>query len=269
MALDINATWERSAGATSYKVRVRVNSGVWSEYTVTDNSFYLDGFSLNDFVEASVRGVNDAGQSEWTDIDSVTILGALPNPLSGLTATGTSTGIRLDWNDNATNETEYRIYRSDGGIGTPDGWTWSLLHTTAPNVETYEDVLAAGTTKYYIVIAVSPRGANPTLANSYTSHVTATVPFPDPPTGLLVTDEGSGRVGASWDAVVGALEYEYRYNTDGGAFSLGISTGLTTSFTNLGIFVDNTSVCVQVNVRTINGISDWSSSVCTIIFNPA
>ena len=199
MALDINGIWKGAAGATSYKVRVRVNSGTWTEYEVTDNSFYLGGFSLNDFVEASVRGVNDAGQSEWTNIDSITILGALPNALSGLTATGISTGIRLDWDDNAVNETGYRIYRSEGGGGTPDTWTWTLIHTTAANIETYEDLLAEGAVRYYIVIAESPRGVNPTLANSYTSYVTTVAGLvPNAPTLLSATTVSTSRIDLSW-----------------------------------------------------------------------
>ena len=263
MALDINAVWERSSGATSYKIGVRVNSGAWVEYASTTNSFNLGGFSLNDFVEARVRGVNDAGQSEWTDIDSVTILGALPTPLSGLTATGISTGIRLDWNDNADNETGYRIYRSIGGGGNASTWTWTLIHTTAANIETYEDTLAEGTVRYYIVIAVSPRGANPTLDNSYANYVTTVAGLiPIAPSNLVATAVSTSQIDLSWtDNSTNETGFKiYRKKAGEALLTLHDTVGVgVTTYEDTGLDAD-TEYTYQVRASGVVGDSDFSNS---------
>jgi len=89
-----------------------------------------------------------------------------PTAPSNLTATAVSgSQINLTWRDNSADETGFRIDRKIGA-----GGTWSLAATTGANVEALSDrELAAGTTYYYRVQAVSGSGSS-----AYSSEAWAT-----------------------------------------------------------------------------------------------
>lgn len=79
---------------------------------------------------------------------------AAPATPTGLAATVISTArIDLAWTDAATNETEYRVYRSTDNV------TFSLLDTLAAGTESYSDTtITSGTTYYYKVAAYNAGG---------------------------------------------------------------------------------------------------------------
>lgn len=82
--------------------------------------------------------------------------GSIPAPSAptGLSATVISTSrIDLAWTDAATNETEYRVYRSTDNV------TFTLLDTIAAGSESYSDTsITSGTTYYYKVAAYNSGG---------------------------------------------------------------------------------------------------------------
>jgi subtilisin family serine protease len=83
---------------------------------------------------------------------------SVPNPPAaptGLTATAQNQRrIRLDWVDNANNETGFKIERKTGASG-----TWSQITTVGANVKSYTNSgLKAGTTYFYRVRATNASG---------------------------------------------------------------------------------------------------------------
>jgi hypothetical protein len=107
---------------------------------------------------------------------------------SGLTATAASaTQINLAWTDNSTNEDGFEIDRS------PDGSSWSLIHTTAANATSYNNTgLSEGTTYYYRVRATNTGGDS-----NYTSTANA-LTYPTAPTSLNAVQNGSTQIDLTW-----------------------------------------------------------------------
>ncbi len=111
-----------------------------------------------------------------------------------LTATAVSdTQINLAWTDNATDETGIEVER---GI---DGVNFALIHTTAADVEAYNNTgLSAATLYYYRVRAVNVGGAS-----SYSNTASATTyngPLspPEAPSVLTATPVSIDQINLAW-----------------------------------------------------------------------
>jgi len=104
-------------------------------------------------------------------IDNYSVLAAgLPQAPSNLTATAASqTQVNLTWQDNATNETGFKIERST------DGTNFTQIATVGANATTYSDSgLSSGTAYYYRVRATNAAGDSPysNTASAITSGTT-------------------------------------------------------------------------------------------------
>lgn len=93
------------------------------------------------------------------------LLGGLvaPDAPTNLVATQNGSDVDLTWTDNATNETEYRIYRSSDGV------TYSLIDTIAADSTSYTDT-APGSGIWYYKVA-SANGAGEALSDAATVYV--------------------------------------------------------------------------------------------------
>ena len=89
--------------------------------------------------------------------DVVTVTVAVPVAPSNLTASAVSSSqINLRWQDNSSNETEFRIQRKTGA-----GGTWGQIATVGANSTTYANTgLAANMTYYYRVRACNAAGCS-------------------------------------------------------------------------------------------------------------
>ena len=147
---------ERGLGSGSAPTYVRIgtvaaNIRAYSDATASPSTTY----------SYRVIAFNSAGNSAPSNRVIATTLGAVPAAPTGLTATVLTTGtrfgasIRLDWVDNANNETGYEVYRSTNQT------TWTRLTTTGANVRTYTSGgLTRGVTYYYRVRAINAAGAS-------------------------------------------------------------------------------------------------------------
>ena len=115
-----------------------------------------------------------------------------PAAPSGLTATALSTTqIRINWTDNANNETGFQIDRSPNGTS---GWT--QIATVGNNIVTYTNTgLTTGTAYYYRVRATNAGG---TSADSNVATATTLVTLPTAPSGLTATALSATEIRLNW-----------------------------------------------------------------------
>lgn len=95
------------------------------------------------------------------------------NFTNALTAGATpSSSLTVNWNDNATNETNYVLERST------DGTTFSVIATLGANTTSYNEAGLIPNTQYYYRV----KATNATESSVYTSNTATTPPVPSAPT---------------------------------------------------------------------------------------
>lgn len=164
-------------------------------WDATPGTLLLDRFVDDHYVTAlgwSPDGTRLAFGNEDGTIEIVPVLGTAPMAPFNLAALRLSANsIRLDWTDNSTDESEFRIERSENGI---DGWT--EIHTLAPDETTYTDEdLDFSTVYYYRVRAY--RGSD----NQYSeySNIVDILTIPATPLNLAVSAVPFAKTNLSWE----------------------------------------------------------------------
>lgn len=126
------------------------------------------GFHNNSMDNPTVDGVIMLQRTfQWAMGDAVTAGEAAPAAPTNLVATSFGAdGISLSWIDNSTNESGFKIERSEAAPG-----SWAEITQTSANISSYADLgLNAGTVYYYRVRAFNPAGDS---AYSNEAHATA------------------------------------------------------------------------------------------------
>ena len=127
-----------------------VNSGLWIDnivYTGENDEYEPESNVFGKFMSFDVRFNN--------------IYSTLKQP-TNLTTTATSTEITLNWDDNATGETGYKVYRSTNLRD------YELITSLGGGIETYEDTdVVIDTVYYYFIVPYNSVG------NGYASDVVA------------------------------------------------------------------------------------------------
>ena len=123
--------------------------------------------------------VDDEGKVYVADSRNhrIRVLTQLPPPPGAptrLTATAVSfSGIRLKWQDNSTNETEFEVQRRDDGSA-----RWIEIRTTASNATSFSDTGLKPTTTYHYRV----RAFNSSGASAFSNETSATTLEVFPPT---------------------------------------------------------------------------------------
>jgi len=127
-----------------------VNSGLWIDnivYTGENDEYEPESNVFGKFMSFDVRFNN--------------IYSTLKQP-TNLTTTATSTEITLNWDDNATGETGYKVYRSTNLRD------YELITSLGSGIENYEDTdVVIDTVYYYFIVPYNSVG------NGYASDVVA------------------------------------------------------------------------------------------------
>lgn len=140
--------------------------------TGTNVTSYLDeGLGANATYYYRVRATNAGGDSANSNVESATTLPNPPAAPSTLTGTALSqTSIRLDWIDNSSNETGFKVERSTNGT------TYTVVQTTAESeISFIDNGLTANTNYLYRVRATNSGG------DSAPSNVVSVMTLPAPP----------------------------------------------------------------------------------------
>ncbi len=186
------------------------------------NGAALTGTTYNDTTAPAgsasfyrVRTVDTAGNESAPATASATRPVAAPAQVTGVSATGSQSGIAVSWTASAAqNLTGYHVYRSATANG-----TYTKLNGAALTGTSYDDPTApAGATSYYQVTAVNPGGES---VRSATADATRPVAPPAQLTGVTATGSQSG-IAVSWTASSAqnlSGYHVYRSATDGGTYT--------------------------------------------------
>ncbi|MBI4187595.1 MAG: c-type cytochrome [Chloroflexi bacterium] len=241
----VNLNWVDNANdETGFRIERATNSS-FSVNLVTANTA-ANVISYSDTTVSGsttyyyrVHATNSAGDCVNYDLTSVTTPAptvAAPAAPTGLAAIAISAGqVNLNWVDNATNETGYRIDRA-----TNNTFTTNLITVnTAANAINYSDnTVSASTTYYYRLYAFNSAG------NSGASNIaTVTTPAPVPAqfySANCAVCHGTNGQGSSAPAVAGAAAPTTRFVVRGGGTTMPPFTTSqisNTDLTNLSTYV--------------------------------
>lgn len=165
----VSLTWSASAGATSYNVKRSTTSG--GPYTVIANptsTGHLDTTVVNGttyfYVVSALNAIGESADStQASATPSAPTIPAAPSNLT-LAANGKKK-IRLNWVDNSSNETGFKIERSTDGVN------FAEIATLGANIVTYQNTgLTSGVRYYYRLRATNAAGDS---AYSNTANIVA------------------------------------------------------------------------------------------------
>lgn len=113
-------------------------------------SFVDSGLTASKAYFYKVRAINEGSESNFTAVETATTLAmpltpAAPSNLDAVSGTGNT--ISLSWDDNSTNETGFRVYRSTNNID------FAVIATLSSNSNAYIDESAAASVLYYYYVA--------------------------------------------------------------------------------------------------------------------
>jgi hypothetical protein len=190
-ASQINLTWNDVATETGYTIERSLDGSTgWTQVGATSadaTTFSNTGLTAGTTYHYRVVATNSAGASPASNVAFASTNTApvvtTPAAPSNLTATATSrTSIRLNWTDNAGNETGYYVERSTNG-----GASFTRIATLGANAITYSNSGLKRSNSYvYRICAYNAQGTS-----AYSNTSSATTPrFSQPlsvPTSSLAT----------------------------------------------------------------------------------
>ena len=163
-ATRINLTWvDNASGESGYRVDRRIAGGTWAQITLlaANASAFADttvaaGNTYEYRVYAFITGAI-SGYSNTAVVTTPGGVGGAPGAPSGLTGTVTTKPqVRLNWTDNATNESSFTIQRRF------TGWIWGDVGVVGADITTFLDTTGIGNVTYeYRVVATSAGGSSP------------------------------------------------------------------------------------------------------------
>jgi fibronectin type 3 domain-containing protein len=131
--------------ATSTGTYVPIGTAPANVTTFTDS-----GLAASKTYFYKIRALTASSESAFTSVVSATTPAAPATPVAPtqLSAVGgANNSISLTWQDNSTNESGFRVYRST------DATTYALLATIGANTNAYTDLNTVAVTQYYYYVA--------------------------------------------------------------------------------------------------------------------
>lgn len=256
-------SWESASGSvTSYQLEREPAFPTGLRVFTAEQRSFNDTTGVGTF-RYRVRAMGPGGSSDWSEwmqIDVADIVPFSPAQLAGVDL-GDGVRVRLNWRDNADNETRFRVERqtqsSDGA------WAASTAIIIAPNTTQQIDTPGAGTHRYRIA-AVGSAGVSAftpwmpvTVAQIIQPDVQGeqTLSAPLAPVGFDVADNNNRRAGMTWQDV----------SDNESSFELervpAFGEGRVRVAANTTVYIDNSGNGeFQYRVRAVNeaGASDWS-----------
>jgi phosphodiesterase/alkaline phosphatase D-like protein len=223
----------------------------------TDNEEYIEYIAPSAGTYYIKANRYDSGKGFYDFHVSYSTVPTTPPAPSWLDATAISTSqITVTW-ENVSNETGYKIYRSQ----TPSG-TYNQIGTTPANTCTYTDQgLSSGTQYCYKVKAYNASGDS-----GFSPYDCATPPYSgtlSPPSWVNANPTSNTTMDITWENVSNETGYKvFRSPTSNGTYSqIGTTSANVCSYPDQGLS-QNTQYCYKIKAYNGNGDSDFSPSDC-------
>lgn len=172
-------------GSTSHTVTAV--GGEFDSGTITVNNSWSYTFNT-----VGVFNYRDDYNTSLTGTITVSDSNAPPDPPSGLTATAfSSTRIDLNWTDNSSNETGFKIERKTGL-----GGTYAEIAIVAAGVTTYNNTGLTPATNYYYKVRAYNDAGNSDYSNE--ANATTADVAPAAPSGLSATTVSTTQIDLTW-----------------------------------------------------------------------
>lgn len=198
------------------------------------------------------------GTSQSINATRVPGTGPLPSAPTALSGTPQSpSSIALVWNDNASNETGYKVERRTGSA------SFAQVALVGANTTTFTDTGLNALTAYeYRVRAYNTAGDSAYSNTATVTTLNAPTPAPQPPSGLSLTVNSSSSITLRWnDNSATEASFHIERSTDANTgFSEIASTGANvTTFENAGL-APATRYYYRVRARNATGNSAYSNT---------
>lgn len=207
------------------------------EYTVT-------GLTANAQYQFRVKAVNAYGASSYVYSGTI-YTSALPEAPTALAAQALSTSsIKLTWTDNSTNETGFKIFRSQS-----NNTSYALLTVVPAGTNTFTDQFLIADVTYYYKIQAINNGGESAFDNEASQ---ATLPLPPfSPGSVAIQSSTSSQVVLAWvDRSSNETGFEIYRRGGVGSYSLLKTTAANvTTYTDTGLTIGTTYTYF---VRSIN-----------------
>ncbi len=257
----INLTWSNPGTQSALELQYATNSSFSTNLQNiavggSATSASVTGLTTTTTYYFRLRAQNGGGFSNYANAQATTLLDA-PGAPSGLTATALSTTqIRLQWTDNASNEQGYYVEVS------VNGGNFNQITTLSANTTTYTATGLTEATNYtYRIRSYNSAG---TSAASNTASATTPLGLPAAPTTLVARATGQTTIALTWlDVATNESGYEVERSLDGTTFTPLAQVGANAnSYTASGLTAA-TSYWFRVRATNATGPSAYSN-VATI-----
>ncbi len=199
----VSLQWvDNSSNETLFKIeRALVSTGSFAEIDTVGAGFtnYSDStVSASTAYQYRVCAENATGDSDDSNTVAVTTPAeppTLPVAPTGLAATSVAaSNVNLQWVDNSSNETLFKIERAPASSG-----SFVQINTASAESTTYADATVSASTGYRYRVLASNSAGN----SAYSNTVTVTTPAPPPtrpaaPTGLVLKVNAYNKVDLQW-----------------------------------------------------------------------
>ncbi|MCL7453709.1 MAG: multicopper oxidase domain-containing protein [Anaerolineae bacterium] len=287
-------TWtDGSSNETGFLVqRSLTNSGPWTDLATVaaDVTTYTDVVGRNDVYWYRITAVNLVGYSATPGYSTITtsimsnvvslpgVTGTPPLSPNNLTAEAQpGPQVLLTWNDNASDETGFVIYRCTGAGCSTNPANFAPLITVGPKngtgTVTYTDVtVMSGNTYTYRVWAVNAAGTSIDYATSNEVTIPTAPPAPLNVQATAIRRGNNARVTLTWEQVLNSDETGFTIQmATNTAFTANLVTDQVAANTltwSSGNISRNTPYYFRVQAFNDAGPSAWTNAVPFPITTP-
>jgi titin len=222
-------------GYRVYRSTDGINYSKVADLNANSSSFADSGLSSGTTYYYKIAAWNSAGETTASSSQKTAM--TAPAAPASITISNVSTmGLTITWNDVASNESGYRVYRST------DGSSYTKVAELAANSSSFSDSgLSAETTYFYKIAAWNSAGEAITSSVAQSTQKAAPV-APIVPGSLAISSATISSLQISWsDSSSNESGFRVYRSTNGGAFTLlaDLSAGVT-SFSDTGLSASTT-----------------------------
>jgi titin len=260
----IDLAWQdNSSDETSFRVETLVN-GAYQEVQILaagTTRLQISGLAAATSYSFRVRAANAAGASGYSNIASAITTAIAPPPPSGVPGAPSSLSgwaaspgeVVLNWIDNASNETAFRVERAVNGA-------FQEVLTVGANITTARiSGLPSGSGQYFRV-----RAGNAAGLSSYSNTAFVTTPSPGPtvpgaPAGLTAKALSSSAIQLTWsDGSTNETSFRIERQV-GTAFQEVLAVGANVTSAQIGGLAPSTGYTFRVRAANSAGTSGYSN----------